>query len=132
MREQLATRAGVAQFLRFGLVGVFNTTASYLIIRLLAEPLGVPVASAIGYAAAVAQSFLLNRFWTFAATRPQGEGRWGAEMLRFIAVNIACGGLFTLVNTLAEPHLGLFAATLAGVALVTPLGFILNRFIVFR
>lgn len=132
LMEQLASRAGLLQFLRFGLVGVFNTTASYLIIRMLAEPLGVPTASAIGYAAGVAQSFLLNRFWTFSATRPQGEGRWGLEMLRFLAVNIACGGLFTAVNTLAAPHIGLLAATLAGVALVTPLGFILNRFIVFR
>ena len=59
-------------------------------------------------------------------------GRWRGEILRFIAVNIACGGLFTAINTLATPHLGLLTATLVGVALVTPLGFILNRFIVFR
>ena len=130
--KALATRAGLAQFLRFGLVGVANTATSYLVIRMLAEPLGVPAASAIGYAAGVVQSFLLNRFWTFSNTRPHTDGRLGGEALRFIAVNLACGGLFTLVNSLAEPHIGLLAATLAGVAMVTPLGFILNRFIVFR
>jgi putative flippase GtrA len=131
-KEKLATRAGLAQFLRFGLVGVANTATSYIVIRLLAEPLGVPAASAIGYAAGVVQSFVLNRFWTFSTTRPRKDGRLGGEAVRFIAVNLACGGLFTLVNSLAEPHIGLLAATLAGVAMVTPLGFILNRFIVFR
>lgn len=130
--DKLASRAGLAQFLRFGLVGVANTTTTYLIIRLLAEAAGVPLASAVGYAAGVAQSFLLNRFWTFSATRSQVQGRWSSEVLRFIAVNIVCGALFTAINTVAAPHLGLLAATLAGVALVTPLGFILNRFIVFR
>jgi putative flippase GtrA len=130
MLEQLATRAGLAQFLRFGLVGVANTATSYLVIRLLAPQLGVPVASAIGYAAGVVQSFLLNRFWTFSSTR--SDSRLSGEVLRFLAVNLACGGLFTLVNSLAEPHIGLLPATLAGVALVTPVGFILNRFIVFR
>ena len=130
--DKLASRAGLAQFLRFGLVGVANTTTSYLIIRMLADPAGVPLASAVGYGAGVAQSFLLNRFWTFSATRSQAQGRWRSEALRFIAVNIVCGGLFTVINTVAVPHLGLLAATLAGVALVTPLGFILNRFIVFR
>lgn len=132
MMEQLATRAGLAQFLRFGLVGLANTATTYLVIWLLHGPLGVPAASAIGYGAGVVQSFLLNRFWTFSTTRPQGDGRLGGEALRFVAVNLACGGLFTLVNSLAEPHIGLLPATLAGVALVTPLGFILNRFIVFR
>jgi putative flippase GtrA len=131
-REKPDRRALLVQLLRFGLVGVVNTTTTYLIVRWLAEPAGVPAASAVGYAAGVAQSFLLNRFWTFSATRSQAEGRWGREMLRFIAVNIACGGLFTAVNTLVAPQLGLTAGILAGVALVTPLGFILNRFIVFR
>jgi putative flippase GtrA len=128
----LAPRAGMAQFLRFGLVGVANTATSYLVIRLLADSLGLPVASAAGYVAGVAQSFLFNRFWTFHDTRTAGTGRWAGEALRFILVNLVCGGLFTLVNSLATPHIGLLPATLAGVAMVTPLGFILNKFIVFR
>lgn len=132
MAGPLATRAGLAQFLRFGLVGVANTATSYLVIRLLADPAGVPAASVVGYAAGVAQSFLLNRFWTFNASRPAAIDRWRGEALRFIGVNVVCAGLFTLVNSLAAPHIGLLAATIAGVALVTPVGFILNRFIVFR
>jgi putative flippase GtrA len=127
-KEKLATRAGLAQFLRFGLVGVANTATSYIVIRLLAEPLGVPAASAIGYAAGVVQSFVFNRFWTFSNTRPRRNGRLGGEAVRFITVNLACGGQFTLVNSLAESHIGLLSATLAGVAMVTPLGFILKTF----
>ena len=39
-KEKLATRAGLAQFLRFGLVGVANTATSYIVIRLLPAPSG--------------------------------------------------------------------------------------------
>jgi putative flippase GtrA len=124
--------APLAQFLRFGVVGVLNTATSYLMIRALAGVAGLPVASAIGYAAGVVQSFVLNRVWTFRTTRPTGNHRVAGEALRFLAVNLVCGGLFTLVTATAAPHIGLLAATVAGVALVTPLGFILNRFIVFR
>lgn len=128
----LASRAGLAQFLRFGVVGVLNTATSYLVIRALAGLIGLPAASATGYVAGMVQSFILNRFWTFGATRPAGSGRWRGEALRFVAVNLVCGGLFTLFTAQATPHIGLAAATVTGVALVTPLGFILNRVIVFR
>lgn len=128
----MAVQAELAQFLRFGLVGVANTATSYLVIRLLADGLGLPLASAVGYVAGVVQSFVFNRFWTFHDTRTVGTGRWAGEALRFILVNMVCGGLFTLVNSLATPHIGLLPATLVGVAMVTPLGFILNKVIVFR
>ncbi len=131
MRD-LATRQGLAQFVRFGLVGVANTGVSYGVIWLLEPRLAMPVASAIGYAAGVIQSFLLNRFWTFGNTRGAGSGRWAGEAVRFVLVNIICGALFSAVATLAAPHIGLLAATVAGVALVTPVGFILNRVVVFR
>lgn len=128
----LATREGLAQFVRFGLVGVANTGLSYGVIWLLEPRLSLPVASAMGYAAGVMQSFLLNRFWTFGTTRTAGSGRWAGEAVRFVLVNIICGALFSAVTTLATPHIGLLAATVAGVALVTPVGFILNRLFVFR
>ncbi|MEN9932605.1 MAG: hypothetical protein RIS17_1178 [Pseudomonadota bacterium] len=128
----LATRQGLAQFLRFGVVGVANTALTTGLVWLLAPHVGVTAASVLGYAAGVVQSFLVNRFWTFGATRTGGAGRWQGEALRFIAVNLACGALFTSVTTIGEPMIGLLPATLAGVALVTPLGFILNRFVVFR
>ena len=124
--------APLAQFLRFGVVGVLNTATAYLVIRGVAGVAALPIASAIGYSAGMVQSFLLNRFWTFSATRPAGQARWAGEASRFVAVNLLCGGLFTLIASQATPHIGLLAATVAGVALVTPLGFILNRFIVFR
>ena len=126
------TSAGLAQFVRFGLVGLANTAASYCVIWLLAPRMGVPVASTAGYAAGVLQSFVLNRLWTFKTTRTIAKGLWAGEALRFGLVNIICGGLFAGFTTVAAPHIGLLAATVGGVALVMPLGFILNRFIVFR
>lgn len=128
----LATRQGLAQFMRFGLVGAANTALTTGLVWLLAPRLGVTVASAVGYAAGVLQSFVLNRIWTFGNTRTAGSGRWAGEAARFVLVNIGCGALFSGVTTLAAPHIGLLAATVAGVALVTPVGFILNRLVVFR
>lgn len=130
--DRAAVRAGLAQFVRFALVGAANTAVSYGVIWLLAPRLGVPAASAVGYGAGVAQSFVLNRFWTFGATRAAGKTRLAGEALRFVLVNIVCGAIFSAFTTAAVPHIGLLAATVGGVALVTPLGFILNRFVVFR
>lgn len=126
----LATRSGLAQFLRFGLVGVANTLTTWAVVRALAPLAGVSLASVAGYAAGMVQSFIVNRLWTFRDTR-SGAG-WQREAVRFVAVNLVCAGLFTLTTTLVAPWLGLTLATLAGVALVTPVGFILNRTLVFR
>ena len=128
----LPRRADLGQFLRFGVVGVVNTAVAYAVIWALSPALGVPLASVAGYVVGMVQSFLLNRWWTFQATRPTGTGRWSGEAARFAIVNLLCGGVFTLVTSLTAAHIGLLAATVAGVALVTPLGFILNRFVVFR
>lgn len=122
----------IGQFLRFAVVGVANTATAYLVIR-LAQPLaGITLASLAGYALATAQSFLLNRHWTFADQRRQAPGRWQAEAAKFVAVNILNALVFAGITTWAAPLAGLLVATLAGVAVITPLGFVLNRLLVFR
>lgn len=121
----------IGQFLRFAAVGVANTATAYLVIRLVQPLAGITLASLVGYALATAQSYLLNRLWTFAATRPQVAGRWRGEALRFVAVNALNAAVFSAVTTWLAPLAGMAVATLAGVALITPLGFILNRLLVF-
>jgi putative flippase GtrA len=57
----------VVQFVKFGLVGVTNTTLFFAIYTLLLKEFGVwyLAASAIGFSVGAINGFLLNRRWTF-------------------------------------------------------------------
>lgn len=57
----------LAQFVKFGLVGVSNTLIALLVYTLLWNVLGVwyVAASAIGFAVGAVNGFLWNRAWTF-------------------------------------------------------------------
>ena len=127
-----ATGGLLGQGVRFGVVGLANTLVTYLVTRGLHDGLGVAVGIAgfLGYAVAVVQSFLLNRGWTFAATR--SERPVTVEAAGFVAVNAVCALVFGGLVGVAEPRLGLALATIAGVAVTMPLGFALNRWLVFR
>lgn len=72
--RRLGDRAGrvlnmplVAQFLKFGLVGVSNTLITFAVYTLLLKALGVwyVAASGIGFAIGAINGFLWNRAWTF-------------------------------------------------------------------
>ncbi|MFC4597017.1 GtrA family protein [Cohnella hongkongensis] len=72
---------------KYALVGGVNTGVDFAVFCALVYGLGVPSAGAqaASYAAGVANSYLLNRYWTF---RVRGK-RSAAEMLRFVLVNAA-------------------------------------------
>jgi putative flippase GtrA len=57
----------VAQFVKFGIVGVSNTLLAFTVYILLVKVFGVwyIAASAIGFAVGAVNGFLLNRRWTF-------------------------------------------------------------------
>jgi putative flippase GtrA len=57
----------LAQFVKFGLVGVSNTLIALLVYTVLWNVLGVwyVAASAIGFALGAVNGFLWNRAWTF-------------------------------------------------------------------
>lgn len=134
-----AGRAGAAvptpsllrQAVRFAVVGAGNTLVSYLVILGLtaAVGLGVRPASIAAYGVGMLVSFGLNRVWTFGGA-PQMHGA-KVQALRFIAVNILCALLFAGVTGWVEPLFGLAIATIAGVLIATPVGFLLNRWLVF-
>lgn len=78
-------KAGIRQFVIFSLVGVANTAVHYCVFLLLLRAFAVPVliASGIGYCAGVANSYLLNRTFTF---RQAGAAN-GGEFARFALIN---------------------------------------------
>src|ERR1700684_3956891 len=59
--------ATVAQFVKFGIVGVSNTLLAFAVYTVLLKVFGVwyIAASGIGFAVGAVNGFLLNRRWTF-------------------------------------------------------------------
>jgi putative flippase GtrA len=59
--------ATVAQFVKFGIVGVSNTVLAFAVYTVLLKVFGVwyIAASGIGFAVGAVNGFLLNRRWTF-------------------------------------------------------------------
>ena len=78
------------QFVRFCLVGVLNTAITYAVFFSLYHGLRLHylAASAVGYLVGLANSYLVNRAWTF---RGFSDGT-GGEMARFVAVNAVALG----------------------------------------
>lgn len=119
----------LAQFLRFGLVGVGNTLTCLLVIWTLTDGLGVPVwqASALGYALATLQSYALNRLWTFGG----GTAPVGPQLLRFVAVNVVMGIVYSALTTALTPAAGVRIASVVALLPVVPLSFLAMRRLVF-
>jgi putative flippase GtrA len=82
--------------LRFGIVGVANTATGLAVIAVaLAVGLGDVPANALGYAAGLAQGFVLNRRWTF----QRAAAPLGRQIARYLAAFVPAYGLNLLVVT---------------------------------
>jgi len=118
---------------KFALVGIVNTGVDFAIFVLLVYALGVPawLAQIVSYGGGVANSFWLNRRWTF---RAAGSGSHWQEALRFAAVNGASFAAATAV--LLGLHEGLawspLAAKVVSVFFATAVNYAGSRYWVFR
>lgn len=79
------------QFIKFGLVGVLNTALHYTVFYILYSFIGLNylLASAIGYAAGLINSYILNRNWTFKSYDTDRK----REFARFAWVNLLSMGV---------------------------------------
>lgn len=124
-------RSIVAQFVKFGIVGVSNTLLTFIVYTLLVKVFGVwyIAASAIGFAVGAVNGFLLNRSWTF-----RGHSGDGLTAVRWTVVQ-GCGlGLNLVLIYLFVHHVGLDKLTGQACAtlVVTVLTFLANRAWTFR
>ena len=75
------------RFVKFALVGLSNTAITFAVFNVLVRWLGLPLlaASALGWIAGLANSFVWNRAWTFA-----DRGRLDARRVlpRFVVSNL--------------------------------------------
>lgn len=121
----------VAQFVKFGLVGVSNTLLTFSVYTLLLKAFGVwyVAASAIGFAVGAVNGFLWNRAWTFRghvgdALTPV---RWFVVQTFGLLVN--SGLVYLFVDGVG---LGELIGQAMTIAIVTVMTFFANRSWTFR
>ena len=81
-------RVLLAQFLRFGVVGLIGFGIDTAIVYALRAPIGLYAAGMVSYLVAGSAGWALNRLWTF---RGRSTGRAHRQWVLFLATNV--GGL---------------------------------------
>lgn len=136
-------RNAIIQFVKYAIVGCFNTLITLGVIYVCKSHLGVNdyVSNALGYAAGLINSFIWNKRWVF---RSRGGAR--REMALFLIGFAVCYALQFLVVWLLNQSafgdtlydLGFFVisgygiATLAGNVVYTLANFAYNRLVTFH
>jgi putative flippase GtrA len=120
----------IGEFIKFTFVGVLNTGVDVAIFFLLTW-LGIQYVAAqiVSYSCGAANSYLLNKFWTFRAC-----GLSYSEIVRFVVVNLASLGISVAVLSLLHDRAGFGLAAAKGIATVCALmaNFLGNKLWVFR
>ena len=121
-----------SRFIRYCVVGAVNTLTDVAIFLLLTERLKLAAAPAnmISYSAALAVSFVLNRYFTFRYSACELVP--AAQFGRFVGINLVSLARSTtmiwLLSTMVVPVI----AKLVTIPLVTTWGFVAVRLIVFQ
>ena len=121
----------LSRFMKFGLVGLSNTLLTIGVIFLIAEVAHADfrLANAIGYALGLANSFLLNRWWTF-----RSNGAVPAQIGRFLLVFCLCYAVqFGLLTLMVESfRWNTSLSQIVAMALYTCMSYVLSRRFVYR
>lgn len=91
-----SNRKEVKRFVKFAIVGAAGSITDFLVLNVMVQALGLPLALAntCSFIAAVMQNFTLNRLWTF----PESRGRKARRQLaQFAIVSLVGYGLNQLV-----------------------------------
>jgi putative flippase GtrA len=129
-----ARLALLAQFIRFGLVGVIGFVVDTATVYATRHALGLYGAGVLAYVAAASCNWLLNRIYTF---KGQGSGpmhrQWAMFMLTNLGGFVLNRGTYALLVTYVplaaeQPVIAILAGTAAGMFV----NFFLSRKLVFR
>jgi putative flippase GtrA len=122
---------GATAPIRFGLVGAANTITGLAVIAAgLAIGLGDIPANALGYAAGLAQGFILNRRWTFPRNDQAPRGQFLRYLLAFVpayGANLLVVAGFVAGGLVANP-----LTHLAGIIAYTIVFYLLCAHFVFK
>lgn len=97
--------------------GAAGTWAAHALDRLGIQAVDAAVANSAGYLVGMANSFILNKFWTFEA-----QGRTLLQVHRFVTLNLVglVGStlvMFVFVDLFRAPYIPVFVATIGLVAI---------------
>lgn len=128
-------RAPCIQFLKFGIVGIFNTMLSLLVyyVILWIDPEWYLLGNAMGWVAGVANSYFWNDRYVFKCR----NGSWKSGVVKFLKTGLCYGGTLLLSTGLLflEADILGYSKTLCPVfnlLITVPLNFLMNKFWVFR
>jgi putative flippase GtrA len=135
--RSLASPSGLivlAQFVRFGVVGMAGLVVDTATVYGLRHTLGLYGAGLIAYIAAASGNWVLNRLWTF---RGQGSGPAHRQWAKFMVANLGGfvlnrGTYVLLVTFVAVAARQPVIATSAGAIAGLFVNFTLSRRLVFR
>lgn len=98
----IAERPMVKQFMKFGMVGVLNTSIDFALFTVFYSLLHVHylLANVISFCIAVTNSYILNRRWTFRSDNPA----WRTEAIKFLIVNLISLGLSEILLFVIVEH----------------------------
>lgn len=123
--------AVIAQFVKYGLVGLLNTGITLAVIFILTKLFHVSdyIANAAGYVAGFVNSFLWNKLWTF-----KSRGNLLMESLLFVLVFAVCYAiqLGVLAFQIEILKWNRDIAQILSMAVYTVIGFAGNKLVTFR
>lgn len=122
----------INQLVKYGIVGASNTVITAAVIWILMKftPASDVLANAMGYAAGVLNSFILNKQWTF-----KHKGKWTSGAVKFGVVFGVCYIMqLALLVWVLEPYVDIkpYYKQLVAMAFYTVINFILNKFYTFK
>ena len=102
----LAQNKEIRRFVKFAIVGACGTVTDFTVLNVLIQLFSFPLylANTISFTAAVAQNFVLNRFWTYPESR---ERNARGQLLQFGLVSAIGLGInqfvFLTIHHFLEP-----------------------------
>ncbi len=118
------------RFIRFCIVGAINTGIDIAVFSLLfyGFNLNLLLANSAGFAAAVINSYLLNKIWTFEDASAHTAQRMGM----FVLIALGGLGISNLVVYMLAESVGALPAKIVAIAAVLVWNFGLTRKFVFK
>lgn len=129
---EIVKRPGLAQFIKFSVVGVSNTILDFGVYYVFTRKVGLHYlpSNVISFTTAATWSYIINRNWTFRDT----TSRVHTQYLKFLIVSVIGLGLTSLLLYFFVGHLHLHDLVGKALAVIIVLvwNFTLNRLWTFR
>lgn len=123
--------SSIIQFIKFGVVGVFNTLITALVIWILLRKLHASdyISNILGYIAGLVNSFVWNRKWTFSSNSKIKDTVFKFIITFVISYLLQLGNLYLLLN---YTNIDAYYCQLLSIVVYTCINFVLNKYYTFK